>query len=342
MLKSNMLIHWCCVMLCAVLLSNCFSKPVDKAIAALEDAINSIDRNSAAWQTTVTNLERDLVAQGQSTLANEVQSVANRGIATGGVELRCNIDFIGQRVNQGLRRVVARLKGETMPPPTPAYCTVDPAEVQVDLINQHRLTSLYYYGYDMFDRDASDSQMKIFLRDRDGHEEDITSAIALPTHYLMTVRLADDRVHFTDQTDKLIVRAGQSILSTINVVQAQRQPSPIMVNDLQVAFHTNDENKDHDTGVSVTIQNVAQWQQTQDEEFTDGSNHVKLLNPSSVPLSSLTGHALDLCISPVGNDTWRFNMTLSGNRSDGQRYFFSANSIELSQNNRCMQVPVLP
>lgn len=342
MLRSNVVIHWCCVMLCAVLLSNCFSKPVDKAIAALENAINSIDRNSAAWQSTVTDLERDLVAQGQSTLANEVQSVANRGIATGGVELRCDVDFIGQRVNQGLRRVLARLKGESVPPPTPAYCQVDPAEIQVDLINQRRLTSLYYYGYDMFDNDASDSQMKVFLRNRDGGEEDITSAIALPTHYLMTIRLADDRVHFTDQTDKLIVRAGQNILSTINVVQAPRQPAQIMVNDLQVAFHTNDENKDQDTGVSVTIQNVAQWQQTQDEEFTDGSDHVKPLNPGSVPLSSLTGHALDVCISPVGHDTWRFNMTLSGNRSDGQRYFVSANSIELTQDNRCMQVPVLP
>lgn len=342
MLRSNILFHSCCFVVCAVIMSSCFNKPVDKAIAALEDAINSIDRNSAGWQSTVTKLEQDLVAQGQSTLANEVQSVANRGIATAGVELRCEVDFIGQRVNQGLRRLLARLKGESMPPPTPAYCQVDPTEIQLDLVNQRRVTSLNYYGYDMFDNDASDSPMKVFLRNRDGGEEDITSAIALPTHYLMTIRLADDRVHFTDQTDKLIVRAGQTVMSTINVVQPQAQPAPIMVNNLQVIFHTNDENKDHDTGVSVTIQNVAQWQQTQDEEFTDGSDHVKLLSPSSVPLSSLTGHALDVCISPVGNDTWRFNLKLSGTRSDGQPYFYSANSIELSQNNRCMQVPVLP
>jgi hypothetical protein len=35
-------------------------------------------------------------------------------------------------------------------------------------------------------------------------------------------------------------------------------------------------------------------------------------------------------------------MKLSGTRSDGQPYFYSANSIELSQDKRCMQVPVLP
>jgi hypothetical protein len=335
MIKSRMLIQWFCLVICGVVLINCIGKPVDKAIAALEEAISSIDRNSAAWQKTLTNLESDLVAQGQSTLANEVQSVANRTIATGGVELRCNIDFIGQRVNQGLRRILARLKGQEVPPLMPAACTVDPAEIRIEMVRQHRLTSLNYYGYDMFDRDATDSRMKIFLRDRDGREEDVTSAIALPTHYLMTVRLADDRVHFTDQTDKLIVRWDQTILSTINVVQPQREPPPIIVSDLQVTFRTNDDDKDDDTGVAATIQNVADWHQLQNETFPDQSERIKVLNPSSVPLSDLTAHTLEICISPVGNDTWRFNVTFSGNRSDGLRYFFSANGIELSQDLRC-------
>jgi hypothetical protein len=323
------------LMLCSLLLLSCIGKPVDKAIAALEEAITAIDRNSVAWQATVTNLERDLVAQGQSTLSNEVQSVANRAIATGGVELRCNVDFIGQRVAQNLKRILARLKGEPVLPLSPSYCTVDPTEVRVDLVNQHRLTSLNYYGYDMFDRDASDSRMKVFLRDRNGTEQDITSAIALPTHYLMTIRLADDRVHLTDQTDKLVVRYDQTILSTINVVQPQRQPPPVMVSDLQVAFRTNDDDKDNDSGVSVTVQNVTEWHQTQNETFPDQSDRIKSLNPNSVPLANLSGHVLEICISPVGNDTWRFNMSFSGNRSDGGRYFFEANSIELSESRRC-------
>jgi hypothetical protein len=331
MTKSRMLIQLSCLMLCGVVLNSCIGKSVDQGVAALENAITVLDQNSSAWQTTITNLEQDLVTKGQSTLANEVQSLANRAIGTAGSELRCNVDFVGQRVNQGLRRILARLKGQSVAPLVPGTCTVDPPEIQVALIGEGRLTSLNYYGYDMFERDASDTRMKIFLRDRDGREEDVTSALALPTHYLMTIRLADDRVHFTDRTDKLIVRWEQSILSTINVIQPPVQPPPVIVSGLQVAFHTNDEDKDDNTGVAVTIQNVAEWHQTQNEVFPDGSDRIKNLNPSSVPLSNLSGHLLEVCISPVGNDTWRFNMTLSGTRSDGQRYFFSANSIELNQ-----------
>src|SRR6185503_2331791 len=110
-------------------------------------------------------------------------------------------------------------------------------------------------------------------------------------------------------------------------------PSPKddpIVSDLKIAFHTNDDDKDNNTGVSVTIQNVAEWHQVQDEVFPDQSEVVKALIPNSVALSNLRGHVLEVCISPVGNDTWRFNLTLTGKRSDGQRYFFSANSIELT------------
>src|SRR5690242_15920101 len=112
MKKYKMVTHALCVALCAMLLNGCFGKQVDQGIAAIENAIAVLDQNSAAWQTTITNLEKDLVAGGQSTLANEVQSLANRAIATTGAELRCNIDFIGQRIDQELRRIVARLKGQ--------------------------------------------------------------------------------------------------------------------------------------------------------------------------------------------------------------------------------------
>jgi hypothetical protein len=326
-------------MVFVVVLNSCIGKQVDQGTAALENAIAALDQNSAGWQTTITNLEKDLVANGQSTLANEVQSLANRAIAITGAELRCNIDFIGQRVSQGLRRILARLKGQPVPPLIPGYCTVDPPEIQVALINQGRLTSLNYYGYDMFDRDAGDTQMKLFLRDRDGREEDVSFALALPTHYLMTARLADDRIHFTDRSDKLIVRWAQTVLSTINIIQSPTPPRKIMVSDLQVAFHTNDDDKDNDTGLSVTIQNVTEWHQVQNEVFPDQSDKIKRLNPNSVPLSDLSGHLLEVCISPVGNDTWRFNLTLSGTRSDGPKYFVSANSIELNQDQarRCKQ-----
>ncbi len=327
-----------CLLMCGLITVSCLNSAVDKAITTFENAISELDKNSANWQTTLANLEQQLIAQGQSTLSNEVQSLANRGIANVSVELRCNVDFIGQRMDQGLRRIVARLKNQTPPPIMPAYCNVDPQDgIRVELVRQGRLASLNYYGYDMFDQNANDSQMKVFLVDRNGQESDISFAIALPTHYLMTVRLVDNRIQFTDQVDKLIVRWGQTTLSTINIIQPPPPPPPVMVNGLRVLLHTNDEDKDNDTGVAVTIANgsVAEWHQTQNEKYSDNSDHVKALNPSTVPLAALKGQLLEICISPNGHDTWRFNVTLTGAPSDGSRYEFSANSIELTQDNRC-------
>jgi len=332
-----------CLLTCSAVLTGCLTKPVDQAINTLQNAISDLDRNSAAWQTTLNDLEQKLLAQGQSTLANEVQGLANRGIATTGVELRCNIDFIGQRMDQGLRRIVARLKGQAIPASMPGFCNVDPQSgIQLDLVGQGRLVTFNYYGYDMFDRDASDTQMKVFVRDRGGQENDISFALALPTHYLMTVRLIDNRIHFSDQSDKLMVRWGTTTLSTINIIQAPPTPVPVTVSGLQIFFHTNDDDKDNDTGLSVTIQNgnVAEWHQTQNEVFHDHSDHVKVMNPSTVPLSALHGQLLEICIAPNGHDTWRFNMTLSGTRTDGPAYVFSVNSIQLTQDSRCRSWPL--
>ena len=110
-----------------------------------------------------------------------------------------------------------------------------------------------------------------------------------------------------------------------------------MVNQLRVLFHTNDDDKDNDSGLAVTIQNgnVAEWHQTQNERFPDHSDTQKMLNPSTVLLSALHGQKLEICLSPNGNDTWRFNMTLIGTRSDGPQYIFNVNSIELKEDSRC-------
>jgi hypothetical protein len=312
-------IQFFCFAICGVVLSGCPFDKLDEVKVVFEEAIRTIDQNSKEWQTTVTKLEQDLVAQGQSTLANEVQSLANRTISTGGIELRCNIDFIGRRVNQGLRRILARLNEDPIPPLTPAYCTVDPPEIPIELIRQHRLTSLHYYGYDMFEHDASDSRMKIILRDREGKEQDISFAMALPTHYLMTVRLADDRIHFTNQTDKLIVRYDQDILSTINVIQLPPPPPPPPVlTQARVNFYTTDDNKDGDTRVTVSIdcnnRSIASvsdtWGEFKDNTDSDWKDLSVVENLEKDKIIGSHSCKATLIESPNGHDEWHFLWTL--------------------------------
>src|SRR5262245_20404477 len=89
------------------------------------------------------------------------------------------------------------------------------------------------------------------------------------------------------------------------------------VNALKIKFHTNDEDKDDDTGLSVVIAGVAAWTQTSNEHYADHGDYIKDFKPESAPLASLHNRTFTICIKPNGNDTWRFNYKVYGLKSDG-------------------------
>src|SRR5262249_11086123 len=71
------------------------SSSVDKAVNTIQQSVDTLAQQSDQWQSTLTKLEHDLITQGESGLATEVTQLAQRGISTGGIELRCNADFVG-------------------------------------------------------------------------------------------------------------------------------------------------------------------------------------------------------------------------------------------------------
>jgi hypothetical protein len=184
---------------------------MDKAIAAFDKAINVLNTQSQSWQGTLVKLEQDLIAAGQSTLANEVQNVMQRGIATGGNELRCNADFIQVRMRQALERIRARLKNQEIPPVAPGFCQVVPEAVDLRL-DPSRRGQLSFYGYDF---DVTRNNLKVIVKKAAG-ELDVTSSVAMPTHYLMTINVAS--MTFPPDSQQFIVRWGSDTLSTVNII----------------------------------------------------------------------------------------------------------------------------
>jgi len=89
----------------------------------------------------------------------------------------------------------------------------------------------------------------------------------------------------------------------------------------------------------VTIANgsVAEWHQTQNETFPDQSDRTKVLNPSSVPLSALRGQLLQIVYRRNGNDTWRFNVTLTGTPKRWVSILFHSEQYPTHQDSRCRQ-----
>jgi hypothetical protein len=286
----------------------------------LQNGIDAIDRNSEQWQIEVKRLEDNLVLEGQSTLKNEVQSVVERSFANGVYNLKCNEDHIGHGIANDLRRNLAKLRQLPIPPLKPEFCEAQPAEVDVETVLERRLTSLYYYGYNLFDKDAADTPIKVYLRHWDGTEQDISFAIAFPTHYLMTIALADHRIHYDEESgDQLVFRDGDVELNTINVFPP---PPAVTLGKFGVAFHTEGvPQKDNDTGITLEINGVKVWSMPQSggiaTAFAAGHNDFYPFTVSPPPpLATFSGKKMKICIQPNGRNDWKFSMRLFASRSD--------------------------
>ena len=114
------------------------------------------------------------------------------------------------------------------------------------------------------------------------------------------------------------------------------------VSDLSVTLRTNDEDKDDDTGVRIAIDGLATWSQTDNTHYDDWSTHTWSLNPSVMRLDDLAGRYVSICMMPNGDDTWKFNFLLQGNRDDGLKYEIRKDNVFLSSDVPCLSWDATP
>jgi hypothetical protein len=105
-----------------------------------------------------------------------------------------------------------------------------------------------------------------------------------------------------------------------------------------VTFHTNDEDKDYNTFVSVVVhlrdgrmevaKLLLEWGTFNDH--TD-AGPFDMVVVTSVTREQLKTGNVTISILPKGNDTWRFNFLLDMLFSDGAHLIARANGIELTQ-----------
>jgi hypothetical protein len=106
----------------------------------------------------------------------------------------------------------------------------------------------------------------------------------------------------------------------------------------QVSFHTNDEDKDDDTHVTVTVrQRDGTIAARIDDDFGHFNDHsdngpygLLILNPADK--SDLTQGNVTIRVDPNGDDTWRFNFFLDLIFADGSHLNTEANNLELNEN----------
>jgi hypothetical protein len=112
----------------------------------------------------------------------------------------------------------------------------------------------------------------------------------------------------------------------------------------KVSFHTNDEDKDGDTNITVTVQQsngiIAARVDDSFGGFPNDSDKgpycLTIMNAG--PKSAVAGGSVTVRIDPNGDDTWRFNFSITLLFSDGSSFDIAENNVELSEANRAITI----
>jgi hypothetical protein len=208
-----------------------------QAVATLDKAINSLQSESTNWRQVLEETRDKLTDETQSTIKNEINNLISNGIAATGIEVRCNTDFVRNRTRQELifirNRLAEKVKVSLLPESIlePVVCQVAPTSIDLRL-PPNRRNELRLAGYD-FDK----NNIVVKLLDDKGQEVDVTSKLAQPTKYLLTLNLSPNRgIPLSEASDKIIVRGAKTgtLISEINVLQKEVVDYSSFITNLQI------------------------------------------------------------------------------------------------------------
>jgi hypothetical protein len=210
-----------CLLVLPVFLSGCIEiePAVDKALEAVDRAINRLEGESADWRTVLKDLKDDLPADVQSTIKHEVSDVTTRAIASTGAEVKCSEEFMREQVLNDLYRIRARLTGETIPSREPRVCHTVPEFLDAALVPD-RQDHLSFIGYNL-----ETSGLEVLLQTGDT-TFDVSAYLDRPSHYELTVNLGRIGVPLGPFSRRFILMWNDEEIYTVGISPAP-VPEPV-------------------------------------------------------------------------------------------------------------------
>jgi hypothetical protein len=205
----------------AVFLVGCSVDPedkVDKAVTALDRAIDVTDGQTPSWQSVVEESVDELVKQGQSDIANEVSEAMERYFSDLNTPIQCSPVLLRDRLREDFVRTRAKLTEEELQL-SPVFCPPRPNVVRFTEVQDGSVDSIEVSGYNL---DFADIQ--VFLIDADNQQTDVSRFLAKPSQYLHTLHLGGDGVPLTSSSSELLFVLEQNNTRSVNVIQPA--PSP--------------------------------------------------------------------------------------------------------------------
>lgn len=189
-------------------------EPTNKVI---DEAIVKMTQQSGDWKSVLQETMEKLPKDAQSFVRVELQNTLDRSVAAAGSEVRCVIDFVGERTRQTLIRLKARLLGQAAEPRRPVFCSVVPPMISMAdrTADPNRIQVVELYGYD-FD---AEPPMQVMLSNNNQTVEVNPNTLTRQTHYHLTLNLGANGVPLGRDSQMITVRWNGASVSQIPVVQ---------------------------------------------------------------------------------------------------------------------------
>ena len=201
----------------------------DKTISSLEKAITTINDNSQSWQIALEDLEKDLVEDAEKLIRGEVSNLLQESIGAANSSINCLIDIIPAKVKNSLEVMLANLKEEAPPVPSPTICNTNLKDIDLDL-DENVWSTLAFYGRDF--EDCSVFSLHLIDANETGNETRLEgNFFAKQSRYQMTANLSGQRDELLKYR-QLELRFNGETLSTFNIKLPPLPPKPDSIQTL--------------------------------------------------------------------------------------------------------------
>jgi hypothetical protein len=191
--------------------------PLNSMVSAIDGAVAQITAASGSWQTVLQDTLKQLTADAQSTVRNEIQTLLSNSIAAVQVGVMCTTDFVGHRVVTVLQEIKAKLLGGSPPIAVPFVCSSSPLAVEFAAWQQSRVPVITLTGFDL--------KLPLTV-----HHVETTGTTVVPdvvaevSPYQATINLGATGLKLTERSQRIVVSTtAQPVieLTAINIVQPQ-------------------------------------------------------------------------------------------------------------------------
>ncbi len=193
------------------------SKNVDKAIEAIDDAIDQIEKMSKSWQDVLMDLEDELAEDVQSTIKNEVKDLLDGTIANLGAEIRCDADFIKLSVVNGLKQIKADILNEPFSL-NPHVCHCLPEFIDMEKVQKGDLKIVSLKGFDF-----EAGILKATLEVPRGMIN-IDEKIDYPSKYTATINVSQIDLEVLQRAERIIIKNKEGV--ELHSIAVTKIPEP--------------------------------------------------------------------------------------------------------------------